>query len=78
MIVMLTVGVMVMMAVRMIVKVIAIMAVMLLPQPNHGCSLGPVCVFYVGDYKQLCLFVCLFVGGARREIGHKRAKPTAP
>ena len=55
---------------------------------------GPVCVFYVGDYKQLCLFVCLFVclfacllacllvclfvGGARREIGHKRAKPTAP
>ena len=30
---MLTVGVIVMMAVRMIVKVIAIMAVMLLPQP---------------------------------------------
>ena len=40
MIVMLTVGVFVMMAVRMIVKVIAIMAVMLLPQPNHDCSLA--------------------------------------
>ena len=42
---------------------------------------GPVCVLYVGDCKHLCLFVCLlaclFVGGARREIGHKRAKPTA-
>ena len=35
---MLTVDLMVMMAVRMIVKVIAIMAVMLVPQPNHGCS----------------------------------------
>ena len=34
---------------------------------------GPVCVFYVGG-----LLACLFVGGARREIGHKRAKPTAP
>ena len=29
----------------------------------------------------VCLFACLLVclwGGARREIGHKRAKPTAP
>ena len=38
--VMLTVGVFVMVAVGMIVTVIANMAVMLLPQPNHDCSLA--------------------------------------
>ena len=26
----------------------------------------------------VCLFACLFVRGLRREIGHKRAKLTAP